>query len=561
MPSNCFRRLRGGAWEGVWRLISGRETGIQDQFYGLIGQGKLLLGNSRLLHSLPSGAFTDLHVFVRPGTIAAAQANLCLANRRKNISVVGAFSRAISIPSVSGPSFQVCGYHIDHLLSEPSQVLEINTEKGLMAVCGSKSALTDRCINLTSRPAQPGVAAYHSFSSYSRSSFENCRKATMSWQNKEQPNNFLLYGYFIYNVAKRKGNSNPFLGFGFEGFHISSPAYSSTGTAPDVSFDNSMKEEQHSSSADSSELNVPIDRTLKLNSGSCYLPHPDKEETGGEDAHFICTDEQAIGVADGVGGWADLGVDAGQYARELMSNSVNAIQEEPRGSVDPARVLEKAYTSTKAKGSSTACIIALTDQGLHAINLGDSGFMVVRDGCTVFRSPVQQHDFNFTYQLESGNAGDLPSSGQVFTIPVAPGDVVIAGTDGLFDNLYNNDITAVVVHAVRAGLGPQATAQKIAALARQRAQDKNRQTPFSTAAQEAGFRYYGGKLDDITVVVSYITSDHNITPNLVGQMLCDLVPLYVASMVFGLSSGAFSQPCPLKDEAYLPLPGPMLNQV
>lgn len=94
---------------------------------------------------------------------------------------------------------------------------------------------------------------------------------------------------------------------------------------------------------------------------------------------------------------------------------------------------------------------------------------------------------------------------QVFTVPVASGDVIIAGSDGLFDNLYNNDITAVVVHAVRTGFGPQVTAQKIAALARQRALDKNRQTPFSSAAQEAGFRYYGGKLDDITVVVSYIT--------------------------------------------------------
>nr|DAD21732.1 TPA_asm: hypothetical protein HUJ06_023195 [Nelumbo nucifera] len=247
------------------------------------------------------------------------------------------------------------------------------------------------------------------------------------------------------------------------------------------------------------------DRTLKLLSGSCYLPHPDKEETGGEDAHFICVDEQAIGVADGVGGWADLGIDAGQYARELMSNSVTAIKEEPKGSIDPARVLEKAHLTTKAKGSSTACIIALTDQGIHAINLGDSGFIVVRDGCTVFQSPVQQHSFNFTYQLECGNGGDLPSSGQVFTIPVAPGDVIIAGTDGLFDNLYNNEVTAVVVHAARAGFEPQVTAQKIAALARQRAQDKNRQTPFSTAAQDAGFRYYGGKLDDITVVVSYIT--------------------------------------------------------
>lgn len=94
---------------------------------------------------------------------------------------------------------------------------------------------------------------------------------------------------------------------------------------------------------------------------------------------------------------------------------------------------------------------------------------------------------------------------QVFTFPVSPGDVIIAGTDGLFDNLYNNEVTAVVVHAVRAGLGPQVTAQKIAALARQRALDRNRQTPFSAAAQDAGFRYYGGKLDDITVVVSYIT--------------------------------------------------------
>jgi len=91
-------------------------------------------------------------------------------------------------------------------------------------------------------------------------------------------------------------------------------------------------------------------------------------------------------------------------------------------------------------------------------------------------------------------------------IPVAPGDIIVAGTDGLFDNLYSNEISAVVVNAVRAGLEPGVTAQNIAALARKRALDRNRQTPFSAAAQEAGYRYYGGKLDDITVVVSYITS-------------------------------------------------------
>ncbi|XP_065019570.1 probable protein phosphatase 2C 55 isoform X2 [Musa acuminata AAA Group] len=256
----------------------------------------------------------------------------------------------------------------------------------------------------------------------------------------------------------------------------------------------------------------PSNRALKLLSGSCYLPHPDKEETGGEDAHFLW-DEQAIGVADGVGGWANHGVDAGQYSRALMSHSVDAIEEESKGSIDPLRVLEKAYTRTKAEGSSTACIIALTDQGIRAVNLGDSGFIVVRDGCTIFRSPVQQHDFNFTYQLESNNASDLPSAAQVFSFPVESGDVIVAGTDGLFDNLYNSEITAVVVHGIRAGLGPQVMAQKIAALARQRAQDKNRQTPFSAAAQEAGYRYYGGKLDDITVIVSYITAFGNQAPS------------------------------------------------
>ncbi|KAL3514617.1 hypothetical protein ACH5RR_027334 [Cinchona calisaya] len=504
MPSKHVSSIITACRKGIQRLISSQEGGLQDSVELPISQAKLLFGG-------PSGTITNLHGFVRPGTLAAAQANLHIADHRKNLSFAGAFSRAISLPSVSGPSFQVCGYHVDRLLAEAAEVsLSHNSQKAPMAVSSSRASLVNCSLSdVTLKRIQPAVSANNSFASCTSRSSENCKNASMSFRNKEQPNSFLVYGYFIYNVAKRRGHSSPYQEFGLRGFHTSSPAWSSAGTAPDVSFDNSLRDEQLSSSTDSSAEKISTERTLKLNSGSCYLPHPDKEETGGEDAHFICTDEQAIGVADGVGGWAELGVNAGLYARELMANSVSAIQDEPKGSVDPARVLEKAYMSTKARGSSTACIVALTDQGLHAINLGDSGFMVIRDGCTVFRSPVQQHDFNFTYQLESGNAGDLPSSGQVFTIPVAPGDVIVAGTDGLFDNLYNHDITAVVVHATRAGFGPKVAAQKLAALARQRAEDKNRQTPFSSAAQDAGFRYYGGKLDDITVVVSYITSDND----------------------------------------------------
>ncbi|MCL7042323.1 hypothetical protein MKW94_022834 [Papaver nudicaule] len=124
-----------------------------------------------------------------------------------------------------------------------------------------------------------------------------------------------------------------------------------------------------------------------------------------------------------------------------MSNSVIAILNEPKGLIDPKRVLKEGHSNTKAQGSSTACIIALTDEGIQAINLGDNGFIVVRDGSTIYGSPVQQHGFNFPYQLECGRNGDLPSSGQVSTVPVASGDVIVAGTDGLFGNLFHNEIT------------------------------------------------------------------------------------------------------------------------
>lgn len=357
--------------------------------------------------------------------------------------------------------------------------------------------LVSGCGNVSSFAKPSGVY-------FSARSGRNCRKACVSMRTVAANGHKGVQGYFMFDLTERSCISNPPLATRSNNFRTFSSSYYSDGTMPEMSTEGSSCTDERISLAISDER-ASGDQVLKLLSGACYLPHPAKEETGGEDAHFICVDEQVIGVADGVGGWADVGINAGEYSRELMSNSVRAIQDEAIGGIDPLRVLEKAHAKTKAMGSSTACIIALKNQGLNAINLGDSGFIVVRDGQTVFESPVQQHSFNFTYQLENDPRGDLPSSGQVFTITVAPGDVVVAGTDGLFDNLYNKEIAAVVADATKDGLSPDATAQKIAAFARLRALDRKRQTPFSTAAQEAGYSYYGGKLDDLTVVVSHVS--------------------------------------------------------
>ncbi|XP_059284161.1 probable protein phosphatase 2C 55 [Lycium ferocissimum] len=361
-----------------------------------------------------------------------------------------------------------------------------------MAICGSRN-IGHFIGNITARRLQYSLSVKSCAISYNKRGFQNVSKANISLGSKGRSNNLMLNQYFTTNVAKRRSNLNPHKGFGLEGFrNLSQECFSS---------DTSKGMEQVVDVADSSsEGKIP----LKLNSGSFYLPHPAKAKTGGEDAHFICTLTQAIGVADGVGGWADLGIDAGLYARELMSHSLAAIQEEPKGSIDLIRALEKAYVRTKAKGSSTACIVSLVDGGLYAVNLGDSGFMLVRNGCAAFKSPAQQHGFNFPYQLDCNNAGDSPSSAMVFKVTAAPGDVLIVGTDGLFDNLFDDDISGVVIQAMESSLGPQMTAQRIAELAQQRAMDQTRSSPFSDGAREAGFEYNGGKLDDITVVVSYI---------------------------------------------------------
>ncbi|KAG5535801.1 hypothetical protein RHGRI_023541 [Rhododendron griersonianum] len=400
-----------------------------------------------------------------------------------------------------------------------------------MAASGSNAATGDLVVdNLISGCGKVSTFGKPVGVHFDYRTLHNCRKAGVGLKSHETiSRRSVLAGY---HVTRRSGSCRLLLGPSLS--NSSSPCYSH-GAVPDVSFHGSVFDEQLADSAVSADKNILVDTTMKLQSGSCYLPHPDKEKTGGEDAHFICEDEHVIGIADGVGGWADVGVNAGVYARELMSNSFAAIQDEPKGSIDPARVLEKAHSITKSKGSSTACIIVLTHQSLHAINLGDSGFIIVREGCTIFQSPVQQHGFNFPYQLASGSEGDQPSCGQgnrykfrcvtavscpspVFTIAVVPGDIIVAGTDGLFDNLFSKEIDTVVGDGMRAGLEPLVIAQTIAALARQRALDRNRQTPFSSAAQDAGFRYFGGKLDDTTVVVSFITSSATMIMSHLGCM-------------------------------------------
>ncbi|KAM7474839.1 hypothetical protein LguiB_022082 [Lonicera macranthoides] len=252
------------------------------------------------------------------------------------------------------------------------------------------------------------------------------------------------------------------------------------------------------------------ERPLKLIAKSNYIPKKRDSKPLGDDAHFICEEKHTIGVADGVGGCAKNGIDAGEYARELMRNCFMFLLTHENYNnneeiVDPKLVLTQAFKVTNLAGSSTACLITLAPDGLNIVNVGDSGCLVMRNRRVIFKTPIQQHYFNRPYQLGiTGTNFDKPTSAQVFKVAVKAGDIIVAGTDGLFDNLPTEVIEFIVNVKREKGLDEHEIATILSDRAYETSINTLAITPFMEASKKVGRIHYGGKKDDITVIVASV---------------------------------------------------------
>lgn len=56
-----------------------------------------------------------------------------------------------------------------------------------------------------------------------------------------------------------------------------------------------------------------------------------------------------MGVADAVGGWSDEGIDSGQYARELMQNSLLSTLRQSKRIINPKTILNDASMIQKPR--------------------------------------------------------------------------------------------------------------------------------------------------------------------------------------------------------------------
>ncbi|KAL2270068.1 hypothetical protein VTJ83DRAFT_2252 [Remersonia thermophila] len=207
----------------------------------------------------------------------------------------------------------------------------------------------------------------------------------------------------------------------------------------------------------------------------------------GQDAFFVSRlgavpGEVALGVADGVGGWMDSGVDPADFSHafcDYMAAAAAAAPAAPASSPDGTgkplsarQLMQMGYEavchdpSIKA-GGSTAIVGLLTADGrLEVANLGDSGYILLRLGGVHACSEPQTHAFNTPFQLSvvppsvlrraaafgGANLMDQPRDAEISRHRLRHGDVLVFASDGLWDNLFNQDVLRIVGRAMtRAG--------------------------------------------------------------------------------------------------------------
>ncbi|GAA6059414.1 hypothetical protein JCM10212_003646 [Sporobolomyces blumeae] len=229
----------------------------------------------------------------------------------------------------------------------------------------------------------------------------------------------------------------------------------------------------------------------------------DPDGQSGESVTVRGTRGVVMGVADGVGGWEESGVDPSHFSQALMwfaRQRVKSGEAFPSLSTAPngqrlKEVLDGSFRDVlKEKaivaGSSTACLVALDAETgrLHAANLGDSSFSILRPSPPTSSNPLptppsspgsspqdpaapsppaiplpkytlihvepsQTHFFNAPYQLSklppwqrneaSNSLMDSPLDAhatKVDGIQLKDGDVVVVSTDGFGDNVFGEEL-------------------------------------------------------------------------------------------------------------------------
>lgn len=181
--------------------------------------------------------------------------------------------------------------------------------------------------------------------------------------------------------------------------------------------------------------------------------------------------------------------------------------------VDPVDILQRAYERTLelcrvdgSLGSSTALVALLlspspssshttsSEPRLRIAHIGDCLIGLIRHDELVYRSSEQQHRFNYPYQLGPQSQTTPQKDAFRIDLPVQEGDVIVLATDGLGDNIWDED---VLEEALRWGQDVRGMSEALAKRAKKVVESGalSGETPFARRAREENKTHVGGKAD------------------------------------------------------------------
>lgn len=219
-------------------------------------------------------------------------------------------------------------------------------------------------------------------------------------------------------------------------------------------------------------------KPLCFNAASFQKPHPRKGCNGQMDADATLCSPMLVAVADGVSQIEEYGIDASELPNELLNavEKLAASQLLPGQAAEsyagPINMMHDAWDSTESMGSTTV-LAAMIDNStkihgkLHPMiavcSIGDCEIVIMRGSGIenrrgiVFHTEMQRLNGNIQCPLQLARVDEtvdpqfdpdvanevIEQGSAVHCISAIEGDIVVAGSDGVFDNLFIEEIVQI----------------------------------------------------------------------------------------------------------------------
>jgi serine/threonine protein phosphatase PrpC len=223
-------------------------------------------------------------------------------------------------------------------------------------------------------------------------------------------------------------------------------------------------------------------KPLCFNARGYQKTHPAKASQGKTDADATLVSPMLLGVADGVSQIEDFGIDPSVLPQELLKacDEIALDQLLPDGSgkkddpyLGPIPLMRRAFESTESLGSTTILLSILDNSTrihgkLHpmiaVLAIGDCEVLILRR-CggrqnqleAVFHTEMQRIESNAQMPLQVARVDDrvdanfdesitidvIERGSAVHCMSAYEGDILVQGSDGLFDNLFLDEIVDI----------------------------------------------------------------------------------------------------------------------